>query len=108
MNLNVKVIAPAGILDGTRAEYFRKTIDEALLEGAEVILIDLKDITFIDSSGLGVLVILLKQVRGFNRQLCLCSINDQVKMLFELTSMDQVFKVYDNQDAFEESLLPRS
>ncbi|MFZ4640975.1 MAG: STAS domain-containing protein [Nodosilinea sp.] len=105
MNLNFKVITPAGILDGTRAEYFRKVVDEMLSEGADVILINLKDITFIDSSGLGVLVVLLKQVKSSNCQLCLCSINDQVKMLFELTSMDQIFKVYDNQAAFEEALL---
>ncbi|MBU6228600.1 MAG: STAS domain-containing protein [Cyanobacteria bacterium REEB459] len=105
MTLNFKVIAPSGILDGTRAEYLRKIVDEALLEGAEIILVNLKEITFVDSSGLGVLVVLLKQVRSHNRQLCLCSINDQVKMLFELTSMDQVFKVYDNEDSFEEAVL---
>ncbi|NJL45399.1 MAG: STAS domain-containing protein [Leptolyngbyaceae cyanobacterium SM2_3_12] len=105
MSSNIRVIAPAGILDSTKAEAFRHTVDQLLDEGAEVILIDLKDITFIDSSGLGTLVVLLKKVRGLDRKLCICSINDQVRMLFELTSMDRVFEVYDSQQAFEESML---
>jgi anti-sigma B factor antagonist len=105
MNANVKIIEPAGILDSTKAEEFQQMIDRLLDEGAETILIDLKDITFIDSSGLGTLVVLLKKVRGMNRKLCICSINDQVRMLFELTSMDRVFDVYADRQAFEAEVL---
>lgn len=105
MSLNLEVIAPAGILDGTKAEEFRQIVDEMLNAGVEVILIDLKDITFIDSSGLGTLVVLLKKVRGLDRKLYICSINDQVRMLFELTSMDRVFEVYDDRAAFEQAIL---
>jgi anti-sigma B factor antagonist len=101
MSVSIKTIEPAGILDSTKAEEFRQTVDQLLKDGAEVILIDLKDISFIDSSGLGTLVVLLKKVRSMNRRLCICSINDQVRMLFELTNMDQVFEVYDDRAAFE-------
>lgn len=105
MSVNVKVIEPAGILDSTKAEEFRHTVDQLLKDGAEVILIDLKDISFIDSSGLGTLVVLLKKVRSMGKKLCICSINDQVRMLFELTNMDQVFDVYENREAFEREVL---
>jgi anti-sigma B factor antagonist len=108
MHANVKVIEPAGILDSTKAEEFQQMVDQLLDEGVEIILIDLKDITFIDSSGLGTLVVLLKKVRGMNRKLCICSINDQVRMLFELTSMDRVFDVYSDRQAFEEKVLNAS
>lgn len=101
MSSSIHVIEPAGILDSTKAEAFRQSVEDLLESGAEVILVDLKDITFIDSSGLGTLVVLLKKVRGLNRTFCLCSMNDQVKMLFELTSMDRVFEVYEDRQAFE-------
>ncbi|QQE64832.1 sulfate transporter [Leptolyngbya sp. BL0902] len=104
MSVKLEVITPEGILDGTKAEEFRQTVDEMLVAGAEVILIDLKEITFIDSSGLGTLVVILKKVRGMSRKLCICSINDQVRMLFELTSMDRVFDVYENRAAFESAM----
>ncbi|MBE9137740.1 STAS domain-containing protein [Nodosilinea sp. LEGE 07088] len=105
MTTNVQVIQPTGILDSTKAEEFRQAVEELLQDGANVILVDLKDITFIDSSGLGTLVVLLKKIRGLNRSLCICSTNDQVRMLFELTSMDRVFDLYENRQAFENAHL---
>jgi anti-sigma B factor antagonist len=105
MNPTVQVIEPSGILDSTKAEDFRQSVEALLQNGAGIILIDLKDITFIDSSGLGTLVVLLKKVRSLDRTLCICSINDQVRMLFELTSMDRVFEVYDSREAFEAAKL---
>ncbi len=105
MSVKLEVITPEGILDCTKAEEFRQMVDEMLEAGVETILIDLKDITFIDSSGLGTLVVILKKVRGMDRKFCLCSVNDQVRMLFELTSMDRVFEVYEDQSAFEKAVL---
>jgi anti-anti-sigma factor len=105
MGSNVQVISPTGVLDSTKAEEFRQTVNQLLDDGADIILINLKDVTFIDSSGLGTLVVLLKQVRSLDRKLCICSINDQVRMLFELTSMDRVFDVYENQQSFEQAVL---
>lgn len=105
MSLKLDVINPVGILDSTKAEEFRQVVDERLATGVEVILIDLKDVTFIDSSGLGALVVILKQIRALDRKLCICSINDQVRMLFELTSMDRVFDIYDDRAAFDQTIL---
>ncbi len=105
MSSNVQVIEPTGILDSTKAEEFRESVEILLQEGAEVILVDLTDITFIDSSGLGTLVVLLKKARSLNRSFCICSFNDQVRMLFELTSMDRVFEIYENRQAFEDAKL---
>ncbi len=102
MSSNIQVVEPTGILDSTKAEEFRLTVEQLLQNGADVVLVDLKDITFIDSSGLGTLVVLLKKVRSLSRKLYICSINDQVRMLFELTSMDRVFEVYEDRKAFEE------
>lgn len=105
MGPNVQVITPTGILDSTKAEEFRQLVDQMLADGVEIVLIDLKDITFIDSSGLGTLVVLLKKVRSLDRKLYICSINDQVRMLFELTSMDRVFDLYEDRAEFERSVL---
>lgn len=102
MDSNIKILEPSGILDSTQADTFRQQVDEALDSGAKTLLIDLKNITFIDSSGLGVLVVVLKKVRASQKQMYVCSINDQVRMLFELTSMDRVFDVLPDRAAFEQ------
>ncbi|WP_008311021.1 STAS domain-containing protein [Leptolyngbya sp. PCC 6406] len=110
MDSSVKIIEPAGILDSTQADAFRAQVDEALATGTNTLLIDLKDISFVDSSGLGALVMVLKKVRAAQKEMYVCSINDQVRMLFELTSMDRVFEVLPDRTAFENKVAqsPRS
>ncbi|MDJ1172973.1 STAS domain-containing protein [Roseofilum capinflatum] len=100
----VKQIQPSGILDSTKASQFREEVNTLVQSGADLILIDLKEVTFIDSSGLGALVAALKTVRSAGGKLFICSINEQVRMLFELTSMDRVFEVYNSREEFEQSL----
>lgn len=101
----VKVIQPSGLLDGTKATLVRKEIDEIVSSGASVVLIDLQEVTFIDSSGLGALVSALKAVRAAGGKLFICSINAQVRMLFELTSMDRVFQIFANRDEFNKAVI---
>ena len=79
---------------------FRSALDD----GADTLLIDLANISFVDSSGLGILVVVLKKVRASQKKMYVCSINDQVRMLFELTSMDRVFEVLPDRAAFEEKV----
>jgi len=105
MSETVSVLQPSGILDSTKVESFRQQVDEALAAGADIILVDLQDISFIDSSGLGALVVVLKKVRAVDRRMYICSVNDQVRMLFELTSMDQVFNVLADRAEFEAKVL---
>jgi anti-anti-sigma factor len=105
MDFGVYVIEPSGILDGTKGEEVRQQVDQALAANAQRLLIDLKDITFVDSSGLGALVSALKKVRAAEQQMYICSINDQVRMLFELTSMDRVFQIFENRRQFEQHLI---
>jgi anti-anti-sigma factor len=101
MNPAVKVVEPSGILDGTKATEFRQEISDHISKGVQIILIDFKDVTFMDSSGLGALVLALKTVRAAKTKMFLCSINEQIKMLFELTSMDRVFEIYGTREDFE-------
>ncbi len=101
----VKVVQPNGILDSTKAEQFRQEISDLLATGAEIILADFKDVTFMDSSGLGALVLAFKTVRAAGAKLFLCSINEQVRILFELTSMDRVFEIFANRDEFNQIIL---
>jgi anti-anti-sigma factor len=101
----IKVVQPVGILDGTKAIQFRQEISELVQNSASIVVIDFKDVTFMDSSGLGALVLSLKTVRSAGAKLFLCSINDQIKMLFELTSMDRVFEVFSSREELEKKIM---
>jgi len=104
MSTLVKVVQPTGILDGTKAGQFRQEISQLVEDNANVVLVDFKDVTFMDSSGLGALVLALKTVRASGGKMFICSVNDQIKMLFELTSMDRVFEIFASRDEFDKHL----
>ncbi|MEH2244011.1 STAS domain-containing protein [Nostoc sp.] len=101
----VKVIKLRGNLNATTSQEFRQNITDILINGAKIVLVDFQDVTFMDSSGLGALVLAFKTLRAADTQLVLCSINEQVRILFELTNMDKVFEIFPSQDAFHQVLV---
>ena len=104
MNSVVQIIEPEGILDGTKTDDFQHQINQSIDSGVHIILVDFKNVTFMDSSGLGALVKAFKSLKAAEVDLFLCSINDQIKMLFELTSMDKYFNILGDRQEFERQL----
>lgn len=104
MNSVVQIVEPKGILDGTKTSAFQHQIEQSVETGVHVVLIDFSDVTFMDSSGLGGLVKALKTVKAADAKLFICSINEQVRILFELTSMDQYFNIVSDREAFTQQL----
>jgi anti-sigma B factor antagonist len=105
MREQVKVIKLNGNLNATTSQEFRQNITDILEGGVKIVLVDFKDVTFMDSSGLGALVLAFKTLRAADTKLVLCSINEQVRILFELTNMDKVFEIFPSQDAFNQVLV---
>ena len=108
MREEVKVIKLTGNLNATTSQDFRQNITNILETGAKIVLVDFKDVTFMDSSGLGALVLAFKTLRAADSKLVICSISEQVRILFELTNMDKVFEIFPNQDAFNQVLVSKT
>ncbi|MHC5934068.1 STAS domain-containing protein [Nostoc sp.] len=104
MKLSVTVLELSGILDGIRGNELRREVSNLVANGTNILLLDMKEVNFIDSSGLGALVSAMQIVRTANGKLCVCSISDQVKMLFELTKMDRIFQTFADQDEFKRKI----
>ena len=64
--------------------------------GAEIKGIDLTDVSFMDSSGLGVIVRGLKRCRESEKDLDLVITNDRVLKVFGITGLDQVIPIHDS------------
>jgi anti-anti-sigma factor len=105
MSLTVEIIKPSGILDGNRGNQLRREVSDILSKNTDILLIDMKEVNFMDSSGLGSLVSAMQMVRNTNAKLFVCSINDQVRMLFELTKMDRIFQTFIDQEDFQRQIL---
>jgi anti-anti-sigma factor len=92
-------------LDDESVAGFQAQVDAAIAAPAMVILVDFKQVEFISSPALMTLVVAFKRAREAGKTLLLCSINEQVRMLLELTGMDQVFEVVEAGAAEKELAL---
>ena len=104
MNSVVQIIEPEGILDGTKTAEFQHQVEQSVESGVDTILVDFHRLTFMDSSGLGALVKALKTVNAADVKFFLCSVNEQIGMLFELTSMDNYFTILRDREEFTKQL----
>ena len=100
MNSGVKVVQLTGLLTGSSAKQLRYQIDDLVTTGINIVLLDLENVTFIDSSGLGALISAQRIARMANCKLFICSINNQVQMLFELNRMERLFEIFADRDEF--------
>ena len=83
-------------LDAHNSTELKEKIHE-LFEGLKKnILVDLTDVRFIDSSGLGALVSGFKNASSHQGSLKLSSLQPQVKSMFELTRLHRVFEIFAN------------
>jgi anti-anti-sigma factor len=97
--MKYKILQPSGLLDGQNANQIRREITDSLDLGVNIIKVDFQEVSFVNSSAIGALIASLKMVRAKGGEMFLYSLNDQVKMIFELTKMDQIFKIsYDRTE----------
>jgi anti-anti-sigma factor len=82
-----------GEMDAGTVEIFRNAIAELKEAGAERVILDLGELDFIDSTGLGALVAAHKRFREAGGDLVLSGVRPRVAKLLELTGLDKAFTV---------------
>ncbi len=96
------VKAPEGILvlfkgkiNSTTSGMLRTEVRN-VIPGAKRIVLDLTDVTYMDSSGLGVLVSLYVTAKGQNCELKVIHLNQRLQELFRLTKLASIFEGRDD------------
>jgi anti-sigma B factor antagonist len=94
----IAVVAPAGKrLDASAAPAFRQAVLQLVEAGDTRLVLDLAGLEFVDSSGLGAMVSVLKAL-GSRGALVVCGVHGAVQSLFQLTRMDKVFVIVAGRD----------
>jgi anti-sigma B factor antagonist len=92
------VLALRGELDVATVDDFRNALHRAIEHEANNIVVDLSEVTFIDSTGLMTLLNALRRlVRRDGRLAIVCS-NPTVLRLFEVTRTDTTFEIFPNRE----------
>jgi anti-sigma B factor antagonist len=99
----VAVVSPSEKLNMATAMDLREAISALVSSGMNFLIIDLSEVDFIDSSGLGGLVSGLKKAREQGGDLRLAAPNEQIKLVLELTNLDKVLASFtDAETALQE------
>jgi anti-sigma B factor antagonist len=80
-------------LDVSNCGEFRQALRPALKQAARVVL-DLSEVGFVDSSGLGAILSCLRKVTDGGGRMVLCGMTQQVQSLFDLVRMHRVIDVF--------------
>ena len=90
------VITVSGEVDLATSPELDTAIIAAIESGTSSVAIDLIDVSFMDSSGLGVIVRGLKRCREEDKDLDLVITNERVLKVFGITGLDQVIPIHDS------------
>ncbi|HEX6782423.1 MAG TPA: STAS domain-containing protein [Solirubrobacterales bacterium] len=96
----VRTISVRGELDLSTAPDLEGPLEQALESGEGSVLIDLSQCEFIDSTGIALIVRAWQRLDGGenSRDLVLCSQNDQVRRVLEITGLELSIPVHQTRD----------
>lgn len=105
---DITVVRPgAARLTAVNAKAFKDELVELVNQGATQLVIDFDEVSFVDSSGLGALVGVLKKV-GMHGELVVAGLNSDVAQMFRICRMDRVFTIYADAAAAVQALEERA
>ena len=92
---DVLVITPQDShLDASVAKPLKQLLTERTQKGCLLLVLNLDKVEFMDSSGLTVMISILKSLKGRGGYLVLCEVGAELTSLFQLTRLDKVFQIY--------------
>ena len=94
---DVTVIVPVGRIVTEDGDVLRNVVDTLVQQGRVKIVLDLQQVTYIDSSGLGQLVAGFTTVTNQGGQLKLLKPTKRLKDLLEITRISAIFEIYDDE-----------
>jgi anti-sigma B factor antagonist len=93
------VVAVSGEIDLFTAPEFKQRVTAPIAAGAERVVIDLTETTFVDSSSLGVLIGAHRRLKSLGGRLVIVCDTDAILKTFRITGLDGVFTLVSTVDA---------
>ncbi len=95
---SVLLVRLQGELDHHTAEELRGQVEQVLADGqVKHIVLNLELLSFMDSSGLGVILGRYKQVKANSGEMVVCAISPSVKRLFEMSGLFKIIRLEDSE-----------
>ncbi|MBL6950089.1 MAG: STAS domain-containing protein [Bacteroidales bacterium] len=87
-----------GRLDTTNYSVLEKKLMELIDTGQSKLLVNLSGMDYVSSSGLRILLMALKRITVAKGKFALCSLQPNIKEIFEISGFTNIFEIYDNEE----------
>ena len=95
-------VSLAGEIDIFNSSEMKNQLGQLMEEQSADVHVDCKNLEYIDSTGLGALVAVLKNVKSQGKEMSLFEVKPNILKLFRITNLDKVFIIRDPEDALPE------
>lgn len=93
---NIVVLAIEGRLDASNVPQLKAAIKNHLESGRVRFVADMRELRFIDSSGLGTLALALRQAMQMGGDIKISGLSPEMQLLFTLTRLNKVFEIHNS------------
>ena len=93
------VLPLQGEIDLNVSPEIAQTFNEMVRSKPPRVVVDLTNVTYIDSSGLAALIVGMQQVKEYGGKFALAGVQDDVMSILEIARLDQFFATYPHVDA---------
>jgi anti-sigma B factor antagonist len=95
----VRILALGGAIDLHFAPVFRTLLEEPSGPPTEALVLDLSEVSFIDSSGIAVIIEHLRSAARRSKVFCIGGMSETVKEIFEIVNLKKAMPVFETQEA---------
>jgi anti-sigma B factor antagonist len=96
---NIRIFRLQGRVDNQGSLDMELSLQEAFEAGDYRMILDLSQVTYINSNGLRILAAILTQTQDNGGDVLLASVSPKVKRVFQLIGFDNFFRLFDTVDA---------
>lgn len=95
----VHIVHVSGEVDVTSAAVLRDALEALIADGRRQLTLDLTKVTFMDSTGLGIIVGRLKRLARHGGVMTIAASHERVLRVFDITGLDQLLEIHPDLDS---------
>ena len=101
---NVVCVDVKGRIDGSTAVAFEEAVRGALEESDRAMIMDFRELAYISSAGLRVILLTAKSLQSQDAKLVLCSLSEQIREVFKISGFDKLLPIHEDREEARASL----
>ena len=104
---NIQIVDIGGQIDASNAMVFEEELDKVIVAGANRLILNFKELEFISSAGLRVILALIKKLQTQSGEIKICHLNANITKVFNLAGFTQIMRILHTEaDSIKEYMEP--